>query len=147
MILHDSPVGPLSADAQDGAITRLIWGAGGNLTDGPLFDQARAELTAYFAGDLQAFTLPLAPRGSAFQQDFYAALCAIPFGETRTYGDLAGDLGGKVIDLKLRHPRGCAFARAHIRPGRFRITPSGGDHANTGDNNAPHHSSHFHLIQ
>lgn len=92
MILADSPVGPLSADAKDGAITRLIWGPGGTLTDGPLLDHAKAELTAYFAGDLQAFTLPLAPRGSDFQQGFYAALCAIPFGETRTYGDLAGDL-------------------------------------------------------
>ncbi|MEY1554684.1 methylated-DNA--[protein]-cysteine S-methyltransferase [Yoonia sp. R2331] len=92
MILTDSPLGPLGADATDGAITRLIWGQGGTLTQGPLFDQARAELAAYFAGDLQNFTLPLAPRGSAFQQDFYTALCAIPFGETRTYGDLAGEL-------------------------------------------------------
>ncbi len=93
MILDDSPVGPLGVDATDGAITRLIWGQEGTLLHGPLYDQAKAELTAYFAGDLHDFTLPLAPRGSAFQQDFYAALCAIPFGETRTYGDLAEDLG------------------------------------------------------
>ncbi len=92
MILTDSPLGPLGADATDGAITRLIWGQGGTLAEGPLFDQTRAELAAYFAGDLQNFTLPLAPRGSAFQQVFYTALCAIPFGETRTYGDLAGEL-------------------------------------------------------
>ena len=93
MICPASVVGPLGADAEDGGITRLIWGAAGNLTEGPLFDQARDELAAYFAGKLTAFTVPLAPRGNAFQQDFYAALCAIPYGETRTYGDLAADLG------------------------------------------------------
>ncbi len=88
-----TPVGMLSADSDGQAITRLIWGRGGNLTEGPLAAQFVNELTAYFAGERQDFTLPLAPRGSAFQQDFYAALCAIPYGETRTYGDLAVDLG------------------------------------------------------
>ena len=92
-MIVDGPLGPLGADTDGQAITRLIWGHGGNLTDGPLADQFMAELTEYFAGKRQDFTLPLAPRGSPFQQDFYAALCAIPFGETRTYGDLAKDLG------------------------------------------------------
>lgn len=92
MIAAQTPVGPLGADAQDGAITRLNWGGGGNLTEGPLHAQASAEMSAYFAGSLTQFSLPLAPRGNAFQQRFYAALCAIPYGETRTYGDLAKDL-------------------------------------------------------
>lgn len=89
MILSDSPVGPIGADARDGAITRLIWGRGGTLTDGPLFAQTQAELRSYFDGTLQRFTVPLAPGGSDFQQTFLAALCDIPYGETRTYGDLA----------------------------------------------------------
>jgi methylated-DNA-[protein]-cysteine S-methyltransferase len=93
MIAPDSPVGPLGLDATDGAITGLYWGRDGTLTDGTLYDQAQAELTAYFAGKLTAFTLPLAPRGSDFQQAFYRALCAIPYGSTRTYGHLAGELG------------------------------------------------------
>ncbi len=92
MIAPQSPVGPLGLDAVDGAITRLYWGRDGTLTDGPLYDQAQSELTDYFAGALTAFTLPLAPRGSEFQQAFYHALCAIPYGETRTYGDLADEL-------------------------------------------------------
>ena len=50
-------------------------------------------MTAYFAGDLTVFKTPVAPRGSAFQHRFYAALCAIPYGETRTYGELAKALG------------------------------------------------------
>ena len=92
MIVENSPVGPIGADAADGAVTRLIWGQGGTLLDGPLHAQLRAEMQAYFAGELTQFTTPLAPKGSTFQQAFYAALCAIPYGETRTYGDLAQEL-------------------------------------------------------
>ncbi|MDX8353790.1 methylated-DNA--[protein]-cysteine S-methyltransferase [Cognatiyoonia sp. IB215182] len=89
----ETPVGPLGANSDGEAITHLIWGRTGNLTEGPLAAQFVDEMKGYFAGERQDFTLPLAPRGSAFQQDFYAALCAIPYGETRTYGDLAGDMG------------------------------------------------------
>jgi methylated-DNA-[protein]-cysteine S-methyltransferase len=80
-------------DAADGAVTQLHWGLRGNLTDGALHAQVSAEMAAYFAGELENFATPLAPKGSPFQQSFYAALCAIPYGETRTYGDLARDLG------------------------------------------------------
>ena len=76
-----------------GAVTGLVWGQGGTLTDGPLHRLVRDELAGYFAGTLTEFSVALAPRGNAFQQKFYAALCAIPYGQTRTYGDLAGDLG------------------------------------------------------
>lgn len=92
-MIVQTPVGPLGADSDGDAITRLIWGGAGNLTEGALARRFSDELSAYFAGDLHEFTLPLAPRGNAFQQDFYAALSAIPYGETRTYGDLAADLG------------------------------------------------------
>lgn len=93
MICASSVVGPLGANAREGAITELLWDEPGNLTAGPLFDQVSAEVAAYFAGELQEFTFPLAPRGSKFQQRFYTALCAIPYGQTRTYGDLAKELG------------------------------------------------------
>ncbi|SFR33390.1 methylated-DNA-[protein]-cysteine S-methyltransferase [Yoonia tamlensis] len=92
LICATSPVGPLGADAENGAITGLVWGRAGTLTQGALFDLTRAELAAYFAGDLTAFSMPLAPRGTPFQKIFYAALCAIPYGETRSYGDLAKQL-------------------------------------------------------
>ena len=87
-VLCDSPLGPLGADARDGRVTRLRWGAG-TLAQGPLADALRAELAAYFAGRLTRFTVPLAIAGSAFQRDFLTALTEIPFGQTRTYGDLA----------------------------------------------------------
>lgn len=91
-VMVDTPVGPLGADTDGAAITRLIWGRAGNLSEGPLGTRFRDEVTAYFAGDLKVFTLPLAPGGRPFQQAFLQALCAIPYGETRTYGDLAKDL-------------------------------------------------------
>ncbi|SHE84313.1 methylated-DNA-[protein]-cysteine S-methyltransferase [Loktanella atrilutea] len=90
-ILHDSPLGPLGADAKDGCITRLRWGPG-TLTEGALADLLRTELAAYFAGRLTAFTVPLAITGSAFQRAFLTALTRIPYGQTRTYGDLAAGL-------------------------------------------------------
>ncbi|WP_106745896.1 methylated-DNA--[protein]-cysteine S-methyltransferase [Yoonia maritima] len=93
LICESSPVGAIGADATDGAITRLIWGRAGTLTDGALFDRLSTEVAAYFAGMLTTFSVPLAPRATAFQSDFYGALCAIPYGETRTYGDLARLLG------------------------------------------------------
>lgn len=91
VILCHSPLGPLGADAQDGKITHLRWGPG-RLTDGPLFEQVRDEIAAYFAGNLTQFTVPLAITGTPFQRRFLQALIDIPFGHTRTYGDLAKDL-------------------------------------------------------
>jgi methylated-DNA-[protein]-cysteine S-methyltransferase len=57
------------------------------------FPTAVRQLTAYFAGELRAFTLDLDPPGTPFQQAVWAALQAIPYGTTTTYGDLARRLG------------------------------------------------------
>jgi methylated-DNA-[protein]-cysteine S-methyltransferase len=51
--------------------------------------RARTQLAEYFDGGRTAFDLPLAPRGTAFQQRVWALLRAIPYGETRSYGELA----------------------------------------------------------
>ncbi|KRW60606.1 cysteine methyltransferase [Aeromonas allosaccharophila] len=52
-----------------------------------------AEFDAYFAGRLQRFSLPLAAHGTAFQQAVWQALCDIPYGETRSYSDIARAIG------------------------------------------------------
>ncbi len=90
----DSPVGRLVIIEEDGAITRIDW------TDNPpaagtspLLDEARRQLAAYFAGRLRRFDLPLRPQGSAFDHKVWAAMQRIPYGETRSYGDLARDIG------------------------------------------------------
>ncbi len=95
--LVDSPLGPLAVTETDGVITGLTWG-GARAGDETavlqaVLQQARDQLAAYFDRRLDRFDLPLAVGGSDFQRAVCAAMAAIPFGETRTYGDLARDLG------------------------------------------------------
>ena len=59
----------------------------------PLTLQAAAELDEYFAGKRTAFTVPLSPHGTQFQQAVWEALRAIPYGRTRTYGEIAAAVG------------------------------------------------------
>lgn len=59
----------------------------------PLTLQAAAELDGYFAGKRRAFTVPLSPRGTGFQLAVWEALRAIPYGETRSYGEIAAAVG------------------------------------------------------
>jgi methylated-DNA-[protein]-cysteine S-methyltransferase len=54
--------------------------------------RAREQVLAYFAGKRREFDLPLAPQGSVFQQRVWTALRSIPFGATRSYGELARGL-------------------------------------------------------
>lgn len=94
-VIHvESPVGLLEVEERDGAIVRLGWNATREAGETPLLREAARQLDAYFAGRLRApFDLPLAPRGSDFHQDVFAQMLAIPFGETRTYGEIARVLG------------------------------------------------------
>ncbi|BFO16998.1 hypothetical protein SHKM778_33860 [Streptomyces sp. KM77-8] len=57
------------------------------------FSEAREQLTAYFAGELKEFTLELRLHGTPFQRGVWDRLTRIPYGETRTYGQLADALG------------------------------------------------------
>ena len=93
--LH-SPFGDLSISEEDGAIVALDWGWGSAQDETVLLRRARAQLEAYFDGDLRAFDLPLAPAGSAYRQRVWQALREIPYGETRTYGEIAARAGGSA---------------------------------------------------
>jgi methylated-DNA-[protein]-cysteine S-methyltransferase len=86
-----SPFGPLTLREEAGSIAALRWGEGGDGAT-PLLIEAAAQLAQYFAGDRRSFDLPIAFR-SGLQGEVMRAMCAIPFGETRTYGDLAKELG------------------------------------------------------
>jgi methylated-DNA-[protein]-cysteine S-methyltransferase len=105
-ILIDSPVGPLTLVAEQGAVVGLYMDLqrhrpgddqlGGHERGGRSlepFKTAADQLDAYFAGTLTRFTLTLAPRGSQFQQRVWAALSEIPYGETESYGELAARIG------------------------------------------------------
>ena len=56
-------------------------------------DRAQEQLASYFAGRLRRFAVPLDPRGTPFQRQVWAALAAIPYGETRSYGAVAAAIG------------------------------------------------------
>ena len=58
-----------------------------------IFNQLRQEMNAYFSGDLRSFTVTCTPHGTPFQQSVWDLLIQIPYGETRTYGELAKELG------------------------------------------------------
>lgn len=99
--LVETPLGPVLVAGDDQGIGRINFQDGnapleipGNWEhdDAALCDAAD-QLRAYFAGRLKVFELPLHPRGTAFQEQVWAQLRAIPYGETRTYGQLAKNLG------------------------------------------------------
>ena len=87
-----SPLGPLTVHEDGSAITAISWEGGGS--DGtPLLVEACRQLEAYFRKELSDFDLPLHPSGDAFQQTVNKAMCAIPYGETMEYGEIARQLG------------------------------------------------------
>lgn len=87
-----SPLGALTLSEEDGALLALDWGWGRDQSETPLLRHAVSLLEAYFDGALPAAgfrDLPLAPQGTSFQCRVWEELRHIPYGETRTYGDLA----------------------------------------------------------
>ena len=98
-----SPVGQLTLVASAAGLAAVLWdndrpgrvrlGALTAAPEHPLLCAAERQLAAYFAGHLQVFDLPLDFRGTAFQKAVWAALCTIPFGETRSYGEIARQVG------------------------------------------------------
>lgn len=97
----DSPYGPLTLVADDGVLCGLYMTEQRHrppeesfgLRDDTLFGEAREQLKAYFAGELEEFTVALRLTGTPFQRTVWDQLRRIPYGETRTYGQLAGILG------------------------------------------------------
>lgn len=93
-ICVDSPIGPLTIAESDGEIVALSFGEGqpaGVCTE--ILHEAERQLHQYFAGERQAFDLPVRPAGTPFQRSVWQALAEIPFGETRTYAEIARRIG------------------------------------------------------
>ena len=90
----ETPVGTLWIEETDGAVTRVT-NRPLSVPEGktPVLAQAKRELCEYFAGARKTFTVPLNPAGTDFQRAVWAALRAIPYGETRTYGAVAAAVG------------------------------------------------------
>ena len=104
-----SPLGTLLALEEQDAITHLSLSGKETLPrqvpegfakqqETPLIASAKQQLAEYFQGTRKNFSLPLQPSGTSFQQKVWDALCTIPYGETRSY---------KEIALQIQNPKGC----------------------------------------
>jgi methylated-DNA-[protein]-cysteine S-methyltransferase len=95
---YESPLGPLTLVGDDAGLRAMYFADRGgprdeSLRDPGAFTEATTQLGEYFAGDRQRFELALALEGTPFQQRVWAALAEIPYGRTRSYGELAADIG------------------------------------------------------
>jgi methylated-DNA-[protein]-cysteine S-methyltransferase len=105
----ESPCGPLLCVVDEaGAVVRIEFRNGGGaeeavermkaagaeiVEDAGRTAEVRRQLAEYFAGERRQFDLPLAPQGTLFERAVWAELAKIPFGETRSYGEIATTLG------------------------------------------------------
>ncbi|AMO62697.1 O-6-methylguanine DNA methyltransferase [Mycolicibacterium phlei] len=96
----DSPVGMLTLAGRDGRVMHLRMtdqtyepSRDGWIPDERAFPEAVEQLEAYFAGELSEFDLELELIGTDFQRRVWAALLTIPYGETRSYGEIARQIG------------------------------------------------------
>ncbi|MHB8497828.1 MAG: methylated-DNA--[protein]-cysteine S-methyltransferase [Acidimicrobiales bacterium] len=97
----DSPVGLLTLAGQGGCLTNLVMEDTAHppsdrsrwVEDAAAFPDVVAQLAAYFAGERTGFDVALRPAGTSFQQRVWDALPEIPYGETRSYGEIARRIG------------------------------------------------------
>jgi methylated-DNA-[protein]-cysteine S-methyltransferase len=97
----ESPIGALLLVADDAGLRQILFVKGRyEAHPDPSWHEDRTplretirQLQAYFAGDLEDFDLQLAPEGTPFQREVWRRLCDIPYGETISYGELAGRIG------------------------------------------------------
>jgi methylated-DNA-[protein]-cysteine S-methyltransferase len=101
--LMPSPVGTLKLVASDRGLVAILWenddpdrvrlGLVTEAPDHPVLVEAERQLRAYFDGTLKSFSLPIDFDGTDFQKAVWTALLGIPFGETRTYAQIAREIG------------------------------------------------------
>ncbi len=92
------PIGTLWILEENGSIAKLLLGKVCPFTQAqkkqtPLLKKAEQQLKEYFVGERKYFDLPLSLYGTPFQRDVWHALCQIPYGETRSYQQIAREVG------------------------------------------------------
>jgi methylated-DNA-[protein]-cysteine S-methyltransferase len=97
-----SPIGPLTAVREDGVLVGLTMGDPPDpelvgTRDDAAFADVREQLAEYFDGRQTTFDLALRATGNPLQRAVWELIAAIPYGETRSYGDLARDLGDRTL--------------------------------------------------
>jgi methylated-DNA-[protein]-cysteine S-methyltransferase len=95
---YDSPIGPLGIAEENGVITRVFFQVdkaplGFEEAETPLIKKAASQLEEYFKAAREKFDLPILLAGTEFQKAVWNSLLTIPFGETRSYKDIAVQIG------------------------------------------------------
>ncbi len=96
--------GEFTAFEEDGAIVVIESGRAGGGRKTRLLEKTRKQFNEYFDGKRKKFDIPIAPRGSEFQVKVWEAIRRIPYGQTRSYGDLAHetDSGPRAVGTACR---------------------------------------------
>ena len=89
----ETPTGPFTIWEDAGNIVGAAWGDRAESDKTPLLQTTQSQILEYYAGRRTEFDVPLQVAASDFQQSVCDAIFAIPFGQTRTYGELAKELG------------------------------------------------------
>lgn len=95
---YETVIGRIGIAEDDGAVTNVFFGhtvapEAFEVVGTPLLDRAAEEIDEYLQGAREAFDLPVRAEGTAFEQAVWAALTTIPYGQTRTYGEIAAQIG------------------------------------------------------
>lgn len=97
-MLFDGPLGPIGVEANSAAVVRVCLrrtireNLSGPAAAEALCKEAKRQIEAFLHGELETFDLPLEPGGTGFQRQVWDLMLTIPFGKTRTYGEVARSL-------------------------------------------------------
>lgn len=99
MRIFDTDIGQIGVEGDADGIKRIYFAhehmPAADKPNDPVLMEAEKQIKAYLNGELRVFTLPLRFKAAPYTQSVWKALMDIPYGHTRTYGEIAGSLGNK----------------------------------------------------
>ena len=98
LFFHTTTIGRIGIAEENGAITNLYFESHAiphnvEIRETAIIKEAFRQLKAYLAGDLQSFSVPLAPAGTDFMRTVWKTLCSVPYGKTASYTEIALGVG------------------------------------------------------
>ncbi len=100
LFFYETEIGTISIAEEDNFITEITFGMGDEdknipLTETPLTKETARQIREYLSGKRKSFDLPIAPSGTEFRQKVWSALQSVPYGETRSYKEIAVQIGNE----------------------------------------------------
>lgn len=93
--IYDTPLGIITITANDNAVTGITFGAlaAGEKRETQIIKKARSQLSEYLDGKRKSFDVPMEAKGTQFQKKVWEALCAVAYGSTKSYKEIAAAVG------------------------------------------------------